>query len=350
MYGCVLRRRSWSRRIPQAGRAKYGDGLEISGRLSDIVRVVSEGWQTIENCFAEAQATPARSSSSLMYRPTESSLRPVRWVPTRSCGSWPTRCRYPTRVTFPGSHRVLLCADALDDLATLVSADGRGLNAARLFVRSVVVHEHFHAFIQTAPDTNGAPPPGPSFAKLWKDASTVNEALAVWMQLHMARDKPELLRLVQDYIAFGDFPEWPYAGAAYVEHIFRSDGLKGVRELVGLLRLDSPRAAARLSVLARGKASKSSRVAGLAVGTTKKSLFHRLLGRGSAKETVIAQGLRASGCFGSQGKWTTQEAATVVAHRIGAPLCLLMSALLVTGSGRARNISRRPVRLWVLAV
>ena len=87
------------------------------------------------------------------------------------------------------------------------------------------------------------------------------------MQLHMARDKPDLLQLVQDYIAFGDFPEWPYAGAAYVEDIFRSDGLEGVRELVNLLRSDPPRAAARLSALVGANTPSSSERVGITLGT-----------------------------------------------------------------------------------
>lgn len=272
--GYAISRDTWSR-LEQSdlveklrvNDAKYENGLEIGGALSAITEIVSKGWRSIENILRKS-ASSANSQFFITDVPTYGIFAPASSTSADAqLLQLADDVSLPHPVTLPGCHRVLLCVEALDDFAKQVAANGRGLNAARLFIRSIVVHEHFHAFVQTAPDANGVPPRGPGFGKHWKDASTVNEALAVWMQLHMARDKPDLLQLVQDYIAYGDFPEWPYAGAAYVEDIFRSDGLEGVRELANLLRSDPPRAAARLSALVSGNTPSSSEGGGDALGT-----------------------------------------------------------------------------------
>jgi hypothetical protein len=257
----------------QVARTAHGD-LELTGRLSDIAVAVAKAWQTVEDLLGRGMSSPA-SRFFVANVPTYGIFAPASATGADAqLRQLADELSLPHALTLPGSHRVLLCADALDDFATRLASEGGGLNAARLFVRSVVVHEHFHALVETAPDPNGAAPRGPGFRKHWKDASSVNEALAAWMQLHMARDKPELLQLVKDYIAFGDFPDWPYAGAAYVEGVFESDGLKGVRELVELLRSDPPKAAARLAALNSRKEDNGSRAA----GSAKTGLFRRLLG------------------------------------------------------------------------
>jgi hypothetical protein len=62
------------------------------------------------------------------------------------------------------------------------------------------------------------------------------------MELHFSRADAALEQLVWDYIRAGQYPVWPYAGAAFIEKEFRSGGLDSVRQWIQLLRKD-PRAA-----------------------------------------------------------------------------------------------------------
>jgi hypothetical protein len=150
----------------------------------------------------------------------------------------------PPALCLPGSDRVLLCASAIDDFQSFLRGQGRAPNLGRLFARGVLAHEHFHAFAHTAPMADGTPPPGPRMTALWRDAAPVNEALAAWMQLHMARDNAELAELTNEYICAGAYPEWPYAGALIVEKAFREKGIDAVRALINLLRTDAPKSIA----------------------------------------------------------------------------------------------------------
>ena len=142
----------------------------------------------------------------------------------------------PRPLCLPGTDRVLLCASAIDDFQSFLRAQGRLPNLGRLFARGVLAHEHFHAFARTSPLPDGTPPAGPRQQGAWREASPVNEALAAWMQLHMARDNSELSELTRHYIEAGTYPEWPYAGAMLVEKEFRSSGIGAVRDLILLLR------------------------------------------------------------------------------------------------------------------
>lgn len=148
----------------------------------------------------------------------------------------------PASLVLPGTPRVLLCSDALDDFRAAVEAERAAPNLARLFLRSILVHEHFHAYAATSPTEDGHPPAGPSFEQLWQDAIPVNEALATWMEVHLARNLPGLSAKVWDYINFGEYPTWPYAGAAVIEQAYAREGLEAVRSLVELLRSDPPAA------------------------------------------------------------------------------------------------------------
>jgi hypothetical protein len=148
----------------------------------------------------------------------------------------------PNALTLPASSRVLLCSDALDDFRSELARTGTKPYLARLFLRRILVHEHFHAYVATAPDDAGHPPVGPGFRREWDEASPVNEALAAWMEVHMARDNPELACIVSDYLALGQYPRWPYAGAAAIEAAFNSSGPEAVRSLVRTLRKDPPAA------------------------------------------------------------------------------------------------------------
>ena len=146
----------------------------------------------------------------------------------------------PQALFLPSTDRVLLCGDALDDFQAILRKSGNDANAARLFLRSILVHEHFHAFARTAPMDDGSSPAGPGYQKQWIDASPVNEAIAAWMQIHVSRDDAIVSERVWDYIGSGVYPNWPYAGAAVVEKAYQEKGSDEVRALIRLLRTDPP--------------------------------------------------------------------------------------------------------------
>jgi len=150
----------------------------------------------------------------------------------------------PIALFLPRTDRVLVCGDALDDFQAVLNKTGQGANTARLFLRSILAHEHFHAYVQTAPLEDGTPAPGPGLANHWREASPVNEAIAAWMQVHLARDELDLSKRVWDYIRSGNYPQWPYAGATVIEQAYREKGLDEVRVLISLLRTDPPVAVA----------------------------------------------------------------------------------------------------------
>jgi hypothetical protein len=152
----------------------------------------------------------------------------------------------PPALFLPATDRVLLCANALDELGKDVADGGSGPNMARLFLRALLIHEHFHAFAHTAPLKDGTPPSGPGFVLRWNDASCVDEALAAWMQVHFAREQkdPELSQWLEEYNGSGEYPHWPYAGASVIEKAYQADGLQVVQKLAHLLRTDPPLAVA----------------------------------------------------------------------------------------------------------
>jgi hypothetical protein len=141
-------------------------------------------------------------------------------------------------LVLPGTDRVLLCGESLDDFRALLTERGEHLNVARLFLRGVLVHEHFHAFLETAPTNDGRPPAGPGFLDHWNAAKPVNEALAAWMQVHMARDDQALSAMIAGFVSAGSYHEWPYAGALTIESVFKKKGIKEIRSLINTLRSD----------------------------------------------------------------------------------------------------------------
>ncbi len=72
----------------------------------------------------------------------------------------------------------------------------------------------------------------------------LNEALAVWAELHFVRGDATMEQLVWDYIRAGEYPDWPYAGASRIESLYTSAGIDAVRQLIGQLR-DTPELAQR---------------------------------------------------------------------------------------------------------
>lgn len=150
---------------------------------------------------------------------------------------------WPQEATLPGCHKVLVCSDAFEkfkaDLVDTGETEEQARRMAENFLLSTLVHEHFHAILETGLDERGQVSRAVSDLVLWNKGKTLNEALAAWSQRHFFRDDPTMFDRISEYIRSGDYPNWPYRGADFVQHIFEANGLAGVRTLVYQLR-DNP--------------------------------------------------------------------------------------------------------------
>lgn len=233
------------KRLKQSGLADgleavegYGNEVYMEGSIEAFITALSGSWDRIGSLLRR-RAPATRSRFYVADVPTYGIFAPATATNVdaqlaKKANDW----TLPQAIFLPNTDRVLLCADALDDFGAAATALDQGPNAARQFLRSLLVHEHFHAFAQTAPLPNGALPPGPGLQSQWAAAAPVNESIAAWMQLHFARDDADLLARVIEYINAGNYPEWPYAGALALEHAYQKHGIQEVRKLVGYLRTE----------------------------------------------------------------------------------------------------------------
>lgn len=156
-------------------------------------------------------------------------------------------------LTLPAAPRILLSADAQRRFEERVrSHTPAGIDHHALavsFRRAVLVHEHFHAAVQTGLDADGTAALGVDARDAWAEAMPLNESLAVWLELHLARDDLVLSELVWGYIRGGSYPAWPYRGAEWIEDRFQVRGMDAVRSLIARLRND-PRSAMAESLMA----------------------------------------------------------------------------------------------------
>jgi hypothetical protein len=154
--------------------------------------------------------------------------------------SWAVGHQLRSELALPDTDRVLYCVGSAERFEQGLREKSAGATAVlvRGFQRSVLVHEHFHAALETGRDLDGASPRGPSFPEAWNKASNLNESLAAWMELHLARGDADLTSLVWSYIDSGTYPDWPYAGARVLEAQYQSQGLRAIQEHVNALRAD----------------------------------------------------------------------------------------------------------------
>ena len=222
----------------QSTAARWGEGDELltEGAASAFADALDGAWTRARKLVSGEVSAPL-ARFAVAEAPTYGIFAPAGAVSADA--QLLSRVRewgVPQALCLPGADRVLLCASAIDDFQSSLRAQGRLPNLGRLFARGVLAHEHFHAFARTSPLPNGTPPPGPRLKAAWREASSVNEALAAWMQLHMARGNSELSEVTRQYIEAGEYPEWPYAGAMLVEKEYESSGIERVRVLINLLR------------------------------------------------------------------------------------------------------------------
>ena len=71
------------------------------------------------------------------------------------------------------------------------------------------------------------------------------------MELHFERANPKFTDLIWSYIRAGSYPDWPYRGAEYIEHLYLEKGMEVVRELIADVRLHPEAAQAKLDALSK---------------------------------------------------------------------------------------------------
>jgi hypothetical protein len=155
---------------------------------------------------------------------------------------WAFERGIPTELTFPKNHRVLFCLTALSEfennLKQYFLEYSKAQQMARDFQRSILIHEHWHAILETGLDHKRAAAIGTRFEEAWQSALPLNESLAVWMELHYARQKPDLTKIIWNYIRSGTYPQWPYNGAERIEALYQREGIEAIRKLIQSLRVD----------------------------------------------------------------------------------------------------------------
>lgn len=231
---------------PRTKKSSFRDKEEVNleGQFSEFVRVYAEAKEHLLHVLSQRKEsrTPLEQLfvvQAPMYgiyvpansRPADDQLK--RWAFDRGI---------PTELTFPQNSRVLFCLRALEKFEKTLEETSterqKVQQMARQFQCSVLIHEHFHAILETGLDDKSSTATGVGFQEAWRSASQLNESLAVWMELHAARQNSELTRLVWSYIRAGSYPEWPYRGAESIEAMYQQQGIDAIRDLMRSLRRD----------------------------------------------------------------------------------------------------------------
>lgn len=116
----------------------------------------------------------------------------------------------------------------------------------------VLVHEHFHAILETGLSPTGEKARGLQDIAAARRALPLNESLAVWMEWqflekhgHLAGSADEIQEAkekIWEYINSGEYPAWPYKGAATLERIFQSKGITSIKAIISQLRAEPDQA------------------------------------------------------------------------------------------------------------
>lgn len=154
--------------------------------------------------------------------------------------SWATQNEVLQQAVLPEVARVLYCNGP-----STVNLAGPA-QRSRALRQCVLLHEHFHAILETGLSVNGKTATGSTDAAAWSRATPLNESLAAWMEWHFVRqhgdliasreEKDEVLKSLWAYVCCGDYPVWPYRGAERIEAIYTETGIDAVRSLIHRLR------------------------------------------------------------------------------------------------------------------
>jgi hypothetical protein len=264
--GYPIRKSSWDvlqkefpdlRLNPTIAKHSFRDEEEVisEGPYSEFVRLYAEAKDRLINILSQRGKFKTHLERVFAVQvPTYGVFVPANSIPTDDgLKRWAFDRGVPTELTFPQSARVLFCLMAQERFqkeTEKVLADRRvALRMARDFQRSVLIHEHFHAVLETGLDEKRSSATGVKFEETWRAASPLNESLAAWMELHNARQNRELMELVWGYIRAGSYPQWPYHGAEKIETLYQKKGSDAVRDLIHSLRKDPESAQAAFDAI-----------------------------------------------------------------------------------------------------
>ncbi len=231
------------------------DDVVVSGPASGFVEAFR---RTVASLVSRLSAMPKQRRVServfVELTPTFGIFAPGASTATdASLSRWAASQGLAQALSMPGVDRVLFCMHALERqrkvLAEAAASQAGGADPQRLaarFQQCVLVHEHFHALVEVGLDES--PRPVVNLAA----AARLNEALAVWMELHLVRGDAALTDLVRAYIDAGRYPEWPYAGGAQLECEFRDRGQEAIRDWLTRLRVAPELAQADFDALVSG--------------------------------------------------------------------------------------------------
>lgn len=216
----------------------------LKGRFSDLIhvfKIVSK--RLVDLLSKSSQSTSPVKRFFVNQVPTYGIYSPANSQETdKKLHEWSIKQGVCSQLTLPSNAKVLLCLGMQPGLEEQVSNDtsfqGDVAQIASLFQLCVLIHEHFHAILETGLDTTGHTSVSTSDPDDWKKALPLNESLAVWMELHFARlyASTYLQGLIKDYIQAGNYPDWPYRGAEYLEKIFQDQGLSAIQSWIDMIR------------------------------------------------------------------------------------------------------------------
>jgi hypothetical protein len=216
----------------------------LSGRFSDVVAAFEQASAKLGALLSRTRkqrAAVQRVFSELA--PTYGIFAPFdSQTADQALFRWAGAQAISPHLTLPETPRVLFCLSARERFEEKLREEaGPEMQPARLaglFQRCVLVHEHFHAILETGIDGQRLAAPGAAARDKWNEASRLNESLAAWMELHFARRHEDFRRIVLDYINSGNYPDWPYAGALKIEADYEHRGLEAVRDWIDWMRKD----------------------------------------------------------------------------------------------------------------
>lgn len=128
--------------------------------------------------------------------------------------------------------KVFIDIECCADIARGVSSDS-GL--AGKLLSSVVLHEHAHAVAREGQ-------PFASGLRITQWPSLPSETLAEWAELDFFRNDPMMHRIILRHAGSGRLPEWPYAGALWLERMNVKSPNRAYRKLLTTLRTSPDKA------------------------------------------------------------------------------------------------------------